>query len=78
VYQEKENPQKGLLIWFEYLNACIRVVTVNWIKLGNPKIWKALNASQEEEGKKKKEKRKADGWIKSMGVVIVGFDGGEE
>jgi hypothetical protein len=42
------------LIWFEYLNASIRVVTVNKIKLGNRKIWEALNGSHEEEGKKGK------------------------
>jgi hypothetical protein len=38
----------------ENLNASIRVVTVNKIKLGNRKIWEALNGSHEDEGKKRK------------------------
>ncbi len=58
------------MIWFEYLNVGIRVVTVNWIKLGNQKFWKVLNARQEEKDKNRKaggEEEHEDGWIKSMG-----------
>ncbi len=44
--------------------------------MGNQKIWEALNASHEEEGKKRKargEEKCKDGWITSMG-----FNGGDE